>query len=216
MKHGYAAVTGPRVVLPAQGPQLVRWGSVFSGTLISVATFTLLDALWLALSFGSHVSFVYSNLSWWTGGTAIFCLFLAGLIAGTTSGARGGAAGAMNGLTTWALVLLAVGALVLPTFAIGHVPNTVLVSGHVYSINYLTYWTAFWSSLIGLAASLLGGVVGGMMHRQVDGPYLDLERETELARSSGPVPVPQAAPATQSVPVATGEATRPVYQDQLR
>jgi hypothetical protein len=175
-KHAVVTAAPVGAVAPAQGPQLVRWGSVFCGTIIGVAVFTLLDALWLALSFGSHDSFVYSNLSWWIGGTAIFCLFLAGLIAGVTSGARGAGAGTMGGLTTWALVLIVVGVIALPTFAIGHVPNTVTVSGHVYSINYLTYWTAFWSVLIGMAAAVLGGAVGGMANRSVDGTYLDLRR----------------------------------------
>lgn len=154
----------------------MRWGSVFSGTIIGVAVFALLNALWLALSFGSHISFVYSNLSWWVGGTAIFCLFLAGMIAGVNSGARGAGAGTMGGLTTWGLVVLVVGALVLPVFGIGHVPNTVTAGGHVYSINYLTYWTSFWSLLIGLAAAVLGGVLGGVTNRAVDEPYLDLQQ----------------------------------------
>lgn len=205
----------PRVFLPAQGPQLVRWGSVFSGTLISVGTFGLLTALWLALSFGSHASFVYSNLSWWIGGTAIFCMFLAGMIAGMTSGARGMGAGAMNGLTTWALVVITVGALALPTFAIGRVPHTVTVSGQVYSINYLTYWTTFWSLVIGLAVALVGGMVGGALHRTVDEPYIDLTAEGPMV-SSDVAPVAVAGQPTAAVPVATtapvattGAATSP-------
>ena len=95
MRNGRHAVTEEaRWVTPAQGPQLVRWGSVFSGTIISIAMFTLLTALWLALSFSSHDSVVYTNLSWWIGGTAIFCMFLAGLIAGVSSGAPAPAPGA--------------------------------------------------------------------------------------------------------------------------
>lgn len=85
----------------------------------------LLDALWPALSFGSHESVLYSNLSWRIGGTAILCIFLAGAISGVSSGARGLGAGSASGLTTWGLVVIAVGAVVLPTFAIGHIPNTV-------------------------------------------------------------------------------------------
>ena len=99
----------------------------------------------------------------------------------------------MSGLTTWALVLLGVGMVVLPTFGIGHIPNTVTVNGHVYSINYLSYWTAFWSVLIGLAASLLGGIIGGTLPRQVDEPYLDLQRvpttTTAPVTATGTVPV---------------------------
>ena len=47
----HAMTEEARWVTPAQGPQLVRWGSVFSGTIISIAVFSLLTALWLALSF---------------------------------------------------------------------------------------------------------------------------------------------------------------------
>jgi hypothetical protein len=192
------------------GPQLVRWGSVFSGTLIALALFALLDALWLALSFGSHDSFVYSNLSWWIGGTAIFCMFVAGLIAGVTSGARGAGAGSMGGLTTWALIVLGAGVIVLPTFGIGHVPNTVTVSGHIYSINYLTYWTTFCSLVIGLCASVAGGMIGGGTQRRVDSQYLDLRRMETVTtdQASGTVPVVPApvAPVAQ-VPVPAGVGT---------
>ncbi len=222
MRNGRHAVTEEaRWVTPAQGPQLVRWGSVFSGTIISIAMFTLLTALWLALSFSSHDSVVYTNLSWWIGGTAIFCMFLAGLIAGVSSGARGAGAGSMSGLTTWALVLLGVGMVVLPTFGIGHIPNTVTVNGHVYSINYLSYWTAFWSVLIGLAASLLGGIIGGTLPRQVDEPYLDLQRvpttTTAPVTGTGTVPVvpaPTAGVAAAPVAVGPGTTRSVVYQAQ--
>jgi hypothetical protein len=187
MRNSYAMTTEPRWVTPASGPQLVRWGSVFAGTIIAIGAFILLSALWLALSFANHDSVVYNNLSWWIGGTAIFCMFVAGLIAGLSSGARGVAAGGVGALTTWGLVAMAVVLLVVPTFAIGHVPNFVTVSGHVYKINYLTYWTAFWSLLIGLGASLLGGVVGGAVPRRVDGPYLDLQQATAVETTTNRV-----------------------------
>jgi hypothetical protein len=194
MRNSYGVMSEARWVQPTSGPQLVRWGSVFAGTVIAIGVFILLSALWLALSFANHDSVVYNNLAWWIGGTAIFCMFLAGLIAGLSSGARGFGAGSAGALTTWALVAMAVVLVVVPTFAVGHVPNFVTVSGHVYKINYLTYWTAFWSLLIGLGASLLGGVIGGAVPRQVDGPYLDLQRAT--ARETMPV-VDQRAPLVQ-------------------
>jgi len=228
----HLAVPEAGLVAP-QRPQLVRWGSVFSGTVIGLATFALLDALWLALSFGSHDSVVYSNLSWWIAGTAIFCVFLAGLIAGVSSGARGVGAGSVSGLTTWGVVVIAVGALVVPTFAIGHIPNTVAVSGTVYSINYLSYWAAFWSLLIGLGAGLIGGIIGGSMPRSIDEPYLDLREATVdepvVARTaaapsstaSGTTTVPAGVPVTASnrmVPVVSSsssgeEATGPYFYE---
>jgi hypothetical protein len=197
----HLAVPEAGLVMP-QRPQLVRWGGVFSGTVIGVGAFALLGSLWLALSFGSHDSVVYSNLSWWIAGTAIFCIFVAGVIAGLSSGARGLGAGSVSGLTTWGLVVIAVGIVVVPTFAIGHIPNTVTVSGTVYSINYLSYWAAFWSLLIGLGAGLLGGMIGGAMPRRIDEPYLDL-RETavnEAVISRTAVAPSAAAPVTTAVP----------------
>jgi hypothetical protein len=196
--YKHLAVPESGLVMP-QRPQLVRWGSVFSGTVIGLATFALLDALWLALSFGSHESVVYSNLSWWIAGTAIFCIFLAGLIAGVSSGARGLGAGSVGGLTTWGLVVIAVGVVVVPTFAIGHIPNTVTVSGTVYSINYLSYWAAFWSLLIGLGAGLAGGMIGGSVPRSIDEPYLDLRDAT----ASEPLVARTAAAPAAAVPAAT-------------
>lgn len=209
-KHA-VMTTESRWALPPHGPQLVRWGSVFSGTIIGVAVFGLLDALWLALSFGSHFAAVYSNLSWWVGGTAIFCMFLAGMIAGVSSGARGAGAGTMGGLTTWALIVLVVGALVLPVFGIGHVPNTVSAGGHVYSINYLTYWTAFWSLVIGLAAAMAGGILGGVTNRSVDEPYLDLART--YSQPAEPVVLADGQPVAGQ-PVAGTEPTRQVVYEQ--
>jgi hypothetical protein len=208
MRNSYAGNSEANWVWPASGPQLVRWGSVFAGTIIAIGVFILLSSLWLALSFVNHDSAVYSNLSWWIAGTAIFCMFLAGLIAGLTSGARGAGAGSLTALTTWGLVAIVVAVVVVPTFSVGHVPSNVTVSGHVYRINYLTYWTAFWSVLIGLGAALLGGLIGGSMPRHVDGPYLDLSRAT--AREAAPMAgrrqevVEQGAPlTTEPVPVGT-------------
>lgn len=223
-KHAVVS-TGSRWVAPPQGPQLVRWGSVFSGTIIAVATFVLLDALWLALSFGSHVHFFYSNLSWFIGGTAIFCLYLGGMIAGLTSGARGAGAGAMGGLTTWGLLVLVVGALAAPTLGIGHIPHTVTAGGRTYSINYLTYWSAFWSVLIGLGAAVIGGILGGITNRRVDEPYLDLQSAVaEPAVVQEPLVVPgqtvvpgQVAPGAPVVTTQQGEPTREVtYQRSVR
>ena len=115
----------------------------------------------------------------------------------------------------------------LPTFGIGHVPNTVKASGHVYTINYLTYWTAFCSLVIGLGASLLGGMMGGAMQRSVDDVHLDLHR-MESQVSTDPVvraapqtttaPVTATVPVVPVVPVVPGDtgSTPVVYEHQLR
>ena len=169
-----------RWVVPVRGPQLVRWGSVLSGAMIALGVFALLLTLWLALSFSTGVSVVYDHLSWWVAGTAIACMFLAGLISGLTSGARGAGAGSANGLTTWGLVVLLAAVVLVPSVAIGHVPDTVKAGGLTLTISYLTYWTAFWGALIGLGAALFGGMIGGLARRRSDEPYLDL---LDLARA---------------------------------
>jgi hypothetical protein len=125
-------------------------------------------------------------------------------VAGLTSGARGAGAGSLTALTTWGLVALVVAVVVVPTFSIGHVPNFVTVSAHVYKINYLSYWTVFWSVLIGLGAALLGGLIGGSIPRRVDGPYLDLSRTT--TNETGPTVVRRPQVVEQMVPTATGPA----------
>jgi hypothetical protein len=209
MRNNYGVTSEARWVTPAAGPQLVRWGSVFAGTIIALGAFILLSALWLALSFANHDSVVYNNLSWWIGGTAIFSMFVAGLIAGVSSGARGIGAGSVSALTTWALVAMAVVLVVVPTFAIGRVPNFVTVNGHLYKIDYLTYWTAFWSLLIGLGAALLGGVAGGAVPRRVDEPYLDLQRAT-ASETTAPV-MERRVPVVEQ-PVPAGVHTAPVAQ----
>jgi hypothetical protein len=204
VRRSYAGTSDANWVWPASGPQLVRWGSVFAGTIIALGAFVLLNSLWLALSFANHDSVVYNNLSWWIAGTAVFCMFLAGLVAGLTSGARGAGAGSLTALTTWGLVAIVVAVVVVPTFSLGHVPTFVTVSGHVYKINYLTFWTVFWSVLIGLGAALLGGLIGGSVPRRVDGPYLDLSRTTTSETVPTMVRRPQVV--EQMVPTAGGPA----------
>ena len=118
--------------------------------------FALLDALWLALSFSSHDSVVYSNLSWWIAGTAIFCMFLAGLVAGRQLGCpwprrrqreRPYDVGpGPDRQSAWSSCRPS-------RSAISPIPSP--SAAHVYSINYLSYWTAFWSLLIGLGAGLV-------------------------------------------------------------
>src|ERR1700737_3677244 len=88
-------------------PPLVRWGAVFSGTVIGLSLTLLAGSLWVALAFGSHQRLFYDHLAWWLAGTAIGATFLAALIASAVSGTRGAGAGLATGLTTWGLIVLA-------------------------------------------------------------------------------------------------------------
>jgi hypothetical protein len=149
-------------------PNLVRWGAVFSGTIVALATFALVNALWLGIAY-SNGGFVSDNLSWFIGGTAIFAMFVAGLMAGFLSGVRGALAGMLNGMTAWGLVFLGSVLSVVPGLA--QVVNNISGSGSI-SVNggavlsgQDVAWTTFWSLLIGAATAVIGGLVGGAMKR---------------------------------------------------
>ena len=90
-------------------PNLVRWGAVFAGTVISLGVFALLSALWVAIAYSDTDAsgWISGNLPWFLGGTAIAALFLAGLLAGFLSGVRGAGSGLLNGLTAWGLLFVA-------------------------------------------------------------------------------------------------------------
>ena len=66
-------------------PPLIQWGGVFAGTVIGLAAGGLLSLLWLGLAYGSHRHLFYQHLDWWLGGTAIFAMLLAGVVAGASS-----------------------------------------------------------------------------------------------------------------------------------
>lgn len=159
-------------------PNLVRWGAVFSGVVIGVATFVLLTTLWLALSFsGTDVGWIHDNLRWWIGGTAIFAMFLAGLVAGLVGGVRGVGTGLGNGATVWGL-------LTIVAVTIG-VPSALSFFGSGTGFADLpgnSLWTGFWSLLIGLGAAGVGGMLGGLIHRPVTYAPLDTQGVDERER----------------------------------
>ncbi|HJP64782.1 MAG TPA: hypothetical protein VKA30_00600, partial [Actinomycetota bacterium] len=96
-------------------PTLINWRAVFGGAVIGIGILALLSALWLALAFSSNVTFIRDNMEWFLGGTGIFALFVAGYMAGAISGARGVAAGFVQALTLWALVVIAALAVAVPS-----------------------------------------------------------------------------------------------------
>ena len=147
-------------------PNLVRWGAVFAGTLISLGFFALLTSLWVAIATGSGDGWVTGNLAWFLGGTAIASLLLAGFLSGFLSGVRGVAAGLLSGLTTWGLLLLA-SAVTVPglsaiTSSLGGASSSVF-DGTLSPQSAV--WATFWSLLVGALVAGLGGIAGGAMKR---------------------------------------------------
>ena len=146
-------------------PPLVRWNAVFAGTVIALAAGAVAGMLWLALAYGSHRHLFYEHLDWWIGGTAIFAMFLAGFLAGASSGTRGPMAGLLTGTTTWALVVLGILAIAIPGVLATSNTTVLHLGARSITVKTLRWWPSFWSLLIGLGAGALGGVIGGTLPR---------------------------------------------------
>jgi hypothetical protein len=156
---------------PTRQP-LVQWRAVFAGTVIGLAVLALLAALWSALAYGSHTATILDSYRWFIAGSAIFSTFLAGYLAGMSSGVRGPSAGFFTGLTVWGLGTIAVLAVGIPS---------VMGTFNVHPTRFLTgtpgptLWTLFWAVLIGLGAAVFGGMLGGMSRPAMYGGYATYE-----------------------------------------
>jgi hypothetical protein len=171
-------------------PQRIRWGAVFGGGILGIASLVLLTALWFALAYGSGVEAIRENLEWFVGGSAIACLFIAGLLAGWLSGVHGAGSGFFNGVTIWALILLL-------TISIG-VPAVlnVLNLGRVEALDTTgtlldpgadtVLWATFLAIVGGLVASGLGGAIGGAVARPANAELVEGSMTTPLARPERP------------------------------
>ena len=191
-------------------PNLVRWGAVFAGTIISLGFFALLSALWLAISYGDADAsgWISGNLAWFLGGTAVSVLFVAGLLSGYLSGVRGAGSGLLNGLTAWGLLFLTSVVTVVPGLT---AITTNLGAGLASGANPLgasigqsggvsaesAVWTTFWSLLIGAVVAAVGGIAGGAARRSVRIADTDVRGDDQDA----------VHPATSARPVATGRVT---------
>lgn len=171
-------------------PQRIRWGAVFGGGILGIASLVLLTSLWFALAYGSSVDVIRDNLEWFVGGSAIACLFIAGLLAGWLSGVHGAGSGFFNGVTIWALILLL-------TISVG-VPAVlnVLNFGRVEALDTTgtlldpaadtVLWATFLAIVGGLVASGLGGAIGGAFARPANAELVDGSRTQPLVRPERP------------------------------
>jgi hypothetical protein len=124
---------------------------VFAGAIIGFAFTALVSALWFALAYSSDVAFVADYVHWFIGVTAIVGMFIAGLVAGGLAGEQNPGSGLVNGVTTWALLLVALLGASVPSAVRASSDGTIGT----------TLWTTFWVLLLGLGAGAAGGLVGG-------------------------------------------------------
>lgn len=164
-------------------PQRIRWGAVFGGGVIGIAFLALLTTLWLALAYGSGIDEIRDNLEWFVGGSAIACLFIAGLLAGWLSGVHGAGSGFFNGITIWALMLLltiSVGVpAILNVLNFGRIEALDPTGGLLDPSAETVLWATLLSIAGGLVASGLGGAIGGAFARPANANLV----EEQVART---------------------------------
>jgi hypothetical protein len=178
-----AAGPWPVASVGSPSPQRIRWGAVFGGAVIGIALLALLTTLWFALAFGSGMDQIRGNLEWYIGGSAIACLFIAGLLAGWLSGVKGAGSGFFNGVTIWALILivvLSVGILaILNVLNLGRVAQ-IEVTGGLLASGEDFLWATFLSIAGGLVACGLGGMIGGALTSPANAHLVDDVEDTQV------------------------------------
>jgi hypothetical protein len=178
-----AAGPWPAAAVGSPSPQRIRWGAVFGGAVIGIAMLALLTTLWYALAYGSGMEQIRGNLEWYVGGSAIVCLFVAGLLAGWLSGVNGAGSGFFNGVTIWALILVVVLSVGIPSilnvFNLGRVAQ-IEVTGGLLASGEDVLWAAFLSILGGLVACGLGGMIGGALTSPANAHLVDDVEDTAV------------------------------------
>src|SRR5688572_8636915 len=166
----------PAAAVGSPSPQRIRWGAVFGGAVIGIALLALLTTLWFALAFGSGMDQIRENLEWYIGGSAIACLFVAGLLAGWLSGVNGAGSGFFNGLTIWALILIVVLSVGVPAIMnvlnLGRVAQ-IEVTGGLLASGEDVLWATFLAIVGGLVACGLGGMIGGALTSPANAHLVD-------------------------------------------
>lgn len=176
----------PMTVVGSPSPQRIRWGAVFGGAILGIAFLALLTTLWLTLAYGSGIDVIVDNLEWFIGGSAIACLFIAGLLAGWLSGVHGAGSGFFNGVTIWALMLLLTVGVGVPAtlnvLNLGRLTAFDNATGNfLATADEMVLWATFLAILGGLVASGLGGMIGGALARPANaGLMTTAEQRTEM------------------------------------
>jgi len=150
---------------------LIRWSAIVGGLVMGLALLTLFSSLWFALSYGSDVEVVRTNLQWFVGLSGVVALFVAAILTGYLSGVRGSGTGMMHGFTLWGALLILTLTIGIPSvlnvFGFGRISseatNGLLASGDAGT----ALWAGFWTILGGFIASGIGGAIGGSMSRGV-------------------------------------------------
>jgi hypothetical protein len=161
----------------AREQRSIDWGGVWAGLVWTIGILVLLSSLWLALGFGgSNIDVFADNIEWWLAGTAILALLVGGIVAGWAPRARGVAAGLVNGMTVWGLLLtlsiiIGVPSLLGGAAIVGDTLQTAenVTDGGAGTLGLdgnTSLWATFWTALIGFATAAIGGMIGGNLPKR--------------------------------------------------
>jgi hypothetical protein len=169
---------------------LIGWGPVFAGAVIGLGLAVMAGALWFALAFDRGTAAFRDYLDWWLAGTAIGGTLVGAFIAGLASARRGPGSGLLEGLMLWGVLVIAVLSVGVSTAAIFGTTFDVTIGGNRYTVTTTSYWSVFWTLLIGFAAAAIGGMLGGSIPRRErrervvatppPTPFADEERGTSI------------------------------------
>jgi hypothetical protein len=145
----------------ARPSALVQWRAVFAGALVALALFAVVSLLWVALAYGSGVTYFATSLSWWVGITAVVSFLVGAYVMGWLGGNnryRGWGPGLVNPVTMWGLLVIAT--------TLAGVPALVGSGRIIPDLPAGTsLWAMFWSLGIGLVTAIIGGLAGGSVAR---------------------------------------------------
>ncbi|RJQ52090.1 MAG: hypothetical protein C4521_11155 [Actinobacteria bacterium] len=162
----------------------ISWGAILAGVFVAIAAQLVLTALGALIGFGTvavttvaDLATVTTSVGIWTAISAIISLFIGGWVASRVSDSMLSSTGIWHGLVVWAFAL--VGSIVLGVFGVSGllgfaanaatalrnlVPTGVAVSPEdLRTAATVATSSAGWfllGSLLGLAASVLGGWLG--------------------------------------------------------
>ncbi len=96
------------VALPPERRDQVRWGPVWAGLIVSLATFLLLELLALGLNWLTPGSNAGTRTGVVSGVFGLIAFFLGGLVAGATVMWRQAGSGLLHGVLVWALGVVSI------------------------------------------------------------------------------------------------------------
>lgn len=148
---------------------LLRWSAVFGGLILGLAMLLLLSALCLALAYGSHMTSIRDNLSWYVAGSAVLSLFVGAILTGYLSGVRGVGTGMLHGFALWGLLMIVTITVGIPSvlnvFGLSQIADQAASGRLIATGDAGALWATFWTILGGFIAAGLGGMIGGAVTR---------------------------------------------------